>query len=184
MKGLASQAECLLRMSLEALFGLAAIARNDEAIAKLNQSHEFEKQEFAKKLKQWRTTGEHKIDLEALKAIDIDKYSELKITRVSTSSIAKLGNYESWYKNTYMRLSWASHNAINDLEKHLVIKDTEIIGMKNEPQIEDLEFAFCCAIQILINAHNELSEVFKIPVNIKITDFIKQLESLKQLHNL
>ena len=98
LKGLASQSECLLRMSLESLFGLGAIAKNSEAIEKLNQSNEYEKSKFAKKLKLWVSTGKYNIKPDVLKGFEIDKHLKSKIVKVSIFDIAKLGGYESWYK--------------------------------------------------------------------------------------
>lgn len=186
LRGLPSQAECLLRMSLEALFVLGALSRNAEAaVQKLNQSHASEKQKFSTKIQLWLKTGEHKIDPDAINNLDLSDQSKEKIERVYISSLAKLGGYDGWYENTYMQLSWSAHNAINDLEKHLVTNENgEIIAFKNEPQIEDLDFAFCCSIQILINSLNELFQIFVIESSTEIKEFSDKFESLRKLHNL
>jgi hypothetical protein len=160
-KGLLSQARTLLRSAMETQFSLTAIAKHPNFIDQLIDGHAAEQKRAAGNIRLWTHPELKRIAEAEISSGRWKSIQENSAKRLKTIDIAKKAGLEDWYWTVYMVFSWSAHGAALDLGRHVVKgADGEATGFRNEPDVEDQESSWLCAIEILWNAMNSLSLVF------------------------
>lgn len=159
--GLVSQARTLLRSVMETYFSLAAIAKEPGVVVKLLEGDAAEQTRAAKYIKLWQSHELKKIADEAFASDQLQPFIESTANALSTFDLAQKAGLEEWYRTVYMVFSWSTHGAAVDLDRHLVVgEDGDVANFRNEPEVEDQELSWLCAIEILLKATTALAAVF------------------------
>lgn len=159
--GLVPQAGILLRGALETYFALAAIAKDPKVVDELIKGHTAEQKRAARNVLQWQHPELKKIaDAEAASG-RLQPFLASSATALSTFDLAQKAGLEDWYRTVYMVLSWSVHGAAVDLDRHVVVGENgSVAEFRNEPEVDDQESSWLCAIEILLKAVTALSTVF------------------------
>lgn len=159
--GLVSQARVLLRSAVETLFALAAIAKDANTVGKLVEGHAAEQKRAAKNAQLWQDGELKKIaDAEAASG-RLQSNLDSSATALSTFDLAQKAGLEDWYRTVYMVFSWSVHGAAVDLDRHVVVgEDGNVAEFRNEPEVDDQESSWMCAIEVLLKAVAALATIF------------------------
>lgn len=175
LRGMESQSRTLLRTAWEATISLAAFGKNkDKAFDWIQQFDQAGRSQIAKNTKKWQSDELQQTAEQLKKFESYERYFEAKINKPKLSELAENAGRTEQYLSEYMVLSWSAHAHQFELDKRHMIKDeqTNVIGMKNEPQIEGLENTWLLAIQFELQVIEDLALFF---------DFDKsRLDSFKQ----
>jgi len=159
--GLVPQARTLLRSALETHFALAAIAKEDRVVDKLIEGHAAEQKRVAKNFGHLQHTELKQIADAEIASDRLQPFLASSETALSTLDLAKKAGLEHWYRTVYTDLSWSTHGAAVDLDRHVVVgEDGNEAEFRNEPEVEDQESSWLCAIEILLKATTALAAVF------------------------
>lgn len=158
--GLPSQARTLLRAALETLFALAAIAADASVVNKLVEGHAAEQKRAAKNIQLWQHDELRKIAEVDTASGRVKSALDSSATALSTFDLAQNAGLEDWYRTVYMVFSWPVHGAAVDLNRHAVIgKGGDVTEFRNEPEVDNQESSWMCAIEILLKAIAALGAV-------------------------
>jgi Family of unknown function (DUF5677) len=161
--GLPSQSRAVLRAALETLFCLGAVANQPHRAEEFLASHQADRRKVAKRVGEWKNP--------ALRAAVESQLTEEKLSEVLSTSgkelnlrdLAKLAEIEDWYLSMYLLLSFSAHGSVADLAKHLVRDNLgEVVGLRNEPEVEAQSASWCYAIEIQLHAIRALSKLFSL----------------------
>ena len=159
--GLPSQAQILLRAAMETHFALAAIVKDSSVINKLIDGHRAEQKRVAKTYKHFQNSELKQSAVEVYESGRLQPFLESTATPLSAFDLAQKAGLEDLYRTAYMIFSWPTHGAIVDLERHVVKGENgHLVEFRNEPEVENQEFSWFCAIELLLIALNALAEVF------------------------
>lgn len=174
--GLLSQAKVVLRSALESLFSLAAITANSRLALTFAQSADADKRRLANQMLKCTNDG-------LRDSLSAQQFDEATLRGISSSNVSGLKVREfadaagmlDLYNSMYTILSSSTHASILDLSNHLVIDAYDnITELKNEPEVDDQEFVWDAAIEILINAVKALQTIFMIN-NVDIETYKNEL---------
>jgi hypothetical protein len=160
-EGLPSQARVLLRSALETLFALVAVAKDANIVDKLIEGHAAEQKRAARNIQLWQHNELKKIaDVEAASG-RVKSVLDSSATALSTFDLAQRAGLEDWYRTVYMVFSWPVHGAAVDLNRHVVLgEDGDAREFRNEPEVDNQESTWMCAVEILLKAIAALATIF------------------------
>lgn len=159
--GLVPQSRTLLRAAMETLFKLAAIAKDSTVVVNLIKGHDKEKNRVVEHVKRLQHPELKKLVDEEISSGKLDLLISASTGAKSAFDYAKIAELEDWYLMVYMVFSWSTHGAVSDLDRHILKNgDGYITGLCNEPEIEDQESTWSCAIEILLKSATALAAVF------------------------
>jgi hypothetical protein len=156
------QARTLFRSAIESLFTLTAIAKDSNFLDDLLAHHVAEQRRFAKNVRRWQHPELKTIAESEMASGRLQKYLDSNGRQLTTEEIARRAGLEDWYRTVYMVFSWSTHGAAMDLDRHAVVGDDgQILELRNEPETEDQDSSWLCAVEILLEAASSLSVIFK-----------------------
>jgi len=159
--GLIPQARVLLRAAMETLFSLAAIAKEPSVVDRLIEGHAAEQKRAARNVGLWTNPELKQIAESQVASSQLESILASSATALSTFDLAQKAGLEEWYRTVYMVFSWSTHGALIDLDRHTVMgEDGNVVEFRNEPEIEDQESSWICAIEILLKATIALAAIF------------------------
>lgn len=160
-RGLVAQARTLLRMALETLFKLGAIANKPTLMDELIEGVAFERKRLAKNMQLWKDPELRKVaDAEAASG-RLQPFLDSPASGVTTFALAEAAGLEDWYRSLYMLLSWPAHGAPKDLDRHVVVDSNQnLMGFQNEPELEKQYSSWFYSIEILLRALTALGKIF------------------------
>jgi hypothetical protein len=181
LRGLDVPARILLRSAMESLFQLKAIERNRNVVNSIAAGDDV----FRKKLlEKYKRLDDPKVnaELERIGPLQTDtseKFNEWGVKTLSVEQMAAKADLTPLYLSAYPPLSNTAHAGIRDLEGHLEIDDKgEIVALRNEPKIDDLETPFLMAAEFLMISLEAFASILKI----NLGDFLEEpRRSLKEL---
>ncbi|MBZ0133452.1 MAG: DUF5677 domain-containing protein [Rhodocyclaceae bacterium] len=160
-RGLVSQSQILLRSALEAIFQIGAIARDRSIVDKLIEAHAAEQRRVASNVLRWKDPGLRQVAEEKLASEILQPFLNSDASALSAAILAEKAGLEDWYRSLYMVLSWPTHSSAIDLDRHVVLgPDGEPSEFRNEPEIEDQEPTWACAIELLLKSMLALENIF------------------------
>jgi hypothetical protein len=159
--GLIPQARVLLRAAMETFFALAAIAEEPSIVDRLIEGHAAEQKRAARNVELWSHPELKQIADSEVASGRLQSILASSATALSTFDLAQKAGLEDWYRTVYMVFSWSTHGALIDLDRHVVMgEDGDVAEFRNEPEIEDQESSWLCAIEILLKATIALATIF------------------------
>lgn len=180
-RGLVAQARTLLRMALETLFALGAIANKPTLMDKLIEEHAVEQKRLAKNMQLWKDPELRKVaDAEAASG-RLHPFLDSPASGVTTLTLAEAAGLEDWYRTLYTILSWSVHGAPKDLDRHVVVDSNQNpIEFRNEPEIEEQYSSWLYSIEILLKALTALGKIFPNIHERQIEHYSAELQALVQ----
>lgn len=160
-RGLVPQSRILLRSALEALFQLGAIACDGTVVDGLIEAHANEQRRAAKYVLRWQNEELRQVAEKELSSEVLQSFINSHASTLSVATLAKKAGFEDWYHTLYMVLSWPTHSAAIDLERHVVRdSDGELLAFCNEPEVDGQENSWACATELLMKSILALAEIF------------------------
>lgn len=159
--GLVAQAKALLRVALESLFALAAVQAKPEVALSLARSHEADKRTLADRMLRWQGAELKASAASLITEDELKSYLAVKTPDVKTFELAKAADMVDWYLTLYSLLSFPAHATVSDVSAHLIANAAgEVVGLKNEPEIDGQVAAWAWAVEIEIRAADAFAGVF------------------------
>lgn len=171
-RGLDPPARVLLRASLEALFNLAAVAKDPQFLKSYVNADLAEKMRLADKLGKLKdpTTREHvaKVVTSSWKATTQAARDAVDAKKVSVEQAAKVAGLEELYNSAYALFSLSVHSTVRDLERQLECDNQGVVqALVAEPTTEGLTRLYLMAGEVMLEAVQTTAAVF----NIGLEDF-------------
>ncbi len=166
VKGMEIQATILLRCLLESIFSLVASSKSEEMVKKYVNADFIERRKFFNKVRMCRSESmkdlaeKHATD-EVIEEIKED-IKKTEAQRLSTEQIAIKADLHEWYLTAYSIFSHSVHSSARDIEKHLIVDENEkIMGLQNEPTIDNYDLLFATAAECMLQAFMAIEKVFE-----------------------
>ena len=166
-RGMVSQSQVMLRVELEALFSLAAIAKDKNFSNKIVLYEEHQRKSVANKIRRY-AQGKNSNSEETEIAKNIIKNAEMKIKendikKLSTEEIAHKAELHDLYDTVYPMSSLEVHVSARTLESYLVIDENKkIVELKNEPDYKGTLTTLTSGVKCMILANGSLKDIFKL----------------------
>ena len=184
-RGMVSQSYVMLRTELEALFSLAAIAKDKNFPNKIVLHEEHERKSLANKIRRYEqgknsNSEETKIAKEIIKNAEM-KIKEYDIEKLSTEKIAHKADLHDLYDTVYAVSSLEVHVSVRTLESYLVIDENKkIVALKNEPDYKGTLTALTSGVECMILANGSLNELFKLEKHRDVESYRNRLGEIKK----
>jgi hypothetical protein len=181
--GLASEAEVLLRSSLEALFIMKACIKDEDFM------REYIKSDEVKQLALMKAAYKHDAPVftETRKYATSERMKELQerkerreIKEINVRRVAEKAELEVLYDSAYRLLSDSVHCGAKSLEKYITTTD-DVGRVRNVgviPPKAELETVFIIAAQIMIFALDSILTFFKVDKSKELESFDLRLQKL------
>lgn len=181
--GLLSEAEVLLRSSLEALFIMKA-CMNDEDFMR-----EYIKSDEVKQLNIMKAAYKHDatVFMETRKYATTERMRGLQrkkdrkeIKEINVSRVAEKAGLELLYDSAYRLLSDSVHCGPKSLEEYMgVVDDTgKVRSIGIMPTKAELDTVFISAVQIMLFTFDSIFNFFKLDKNSEVESFGKRFQKL------
>jgi hypothetical protein len=187
VRGLDVPARILLRASLESLFKLKAVERDPNVSNAIIAGDEVLRENIKKKFKRIDDpklqTELERIIAEGHGSETVEKFKEWGIKALSVAEMAGKADLMPLYLSAYPVLSDSAHAGIRDLERHVETDASgQIVALRNEPCVDDLEVLFVMAAEFLILALEAHATIFKFSLNAFCDDARRELKDLSDAH--
>lgn len=181
--GLASEAEVLLRSSLEALFIMKA-CMNDEDFMR-----EYIKSDEVKQLTLMKAAYKHDapVFMETRKYATSERMKELQgkkerkeIKEINVSRVAEKAGLEVLYDSAYRLLSDSVHCGPKSLEEYIGVADNtgRVRSIGVMPTKAELDTVFISAVQIMMFTFDSIFTFFKLDKNREVDSFDTRFQKL------
>jgi len=181
--GLASEAEVLLRSSLEALFIMKACMNDEDFMREYIKSDE---------VKQWtlmKAAYKHDapVFMETRKYATSERIKELQgkkerkeIKEINVSRVAEKAGLEVLYDSAYRLLSDSVHCGPKSLEEYITTSDGagRVISVGLMPPKAELDTIFISAVQVMIFALDSILTFFKVDKSKELEPFDLRFQKL------
>ncbi|MFG6486426.1 DUF5677 domain-containing protein [Roseateles sp. BYS78W] len=176
--GLLAQAKALLRVALESLFALAAVEAKPEVAMALALSQEADKRTIADRILRWQQPNLKAAVATVVTEAELNNYLTIKTPEIKTFELAKAADMVDWYLSLYSLLSFPTHGSVSDISSHLITDAAgQVVGLKNEPEIDGQTAAWAWALEIEIRAADAFAAVFG-PIDFSMDDARTRLQTL------
>ena len=181
-KGMVPQATIMLRTELEALFGLAAIAKEPSFWKELYGHEPHQKKRVLNKLKKFRRNDTD--DGSQLSNIDCklkecsEEIEQQNARPLTTEQIAEKAGLQDLYNTVYPWCSLEVHVSPRTLETAYIDnkEQGEILELKFGPDYVRVQIVVATGADCLLLAIVSLSEIFKVDVNEKLSIYRSDLQ--------
>lgn len=186
-RGMMPQSRVLARTTIEGLFMLCAISK-DEKYAKefINDDHR-DRLAFLEKFRKLHGGKlPDDVDSKEVEALEGELKGEVKageIRKKSTEQWAKDADMHDWYLSIYAVLSQAVHSKVKDLESYLVLgPNKEVVDLQWGPTDTDIEKVLMTAVQGMLIALRCTARLFG-GIDAQVDTYQQRLDALivKQL---
>jgi Family of unknown function (DUF5677) len=182
-RGLDLPARVLLRVTLEALFNLGAVAKDSAFLKRYIDADRAERLRLARKLVKLKGPPIHEqvakvVTPQWIAAATFAK-DEVQARKISVEEVARVAGMEDLYNSAYARFSYPVHSTAWDLEQHLELDGQgNVENIKVEPSIEGLQLLYVSAGELLLEAVDITAHIFGISIEQFCLDAKSKLKEL------
>ena len=181
-RGMLTQGRMLARSMLEAVFPLAAIAKDSGFAKEYANKHKLQQLKFFRKAQQLGSEMVKELEdpetkqlVEELK----DEIDNLSIKVLRTEDIAKKAGLHIWYLTAYAVLSGTVHSKAGDLEEYLVLgPNGEIKEFDWGPSSKGLRELLMTVTESMLMAVEHVKSICTINVEVNLEQYRNQLNKL------
>lgn len=185
-RGMVDQSYAILRVLVESLFYLAAISNDSNFAVEYVQYEEHQRKSALSKLKRYKEAKDKK-DPEIEKTARIIREIEKEIVdsnikKFPTENVAYKAGLHDWYDTVYAFSSSFVHTSARSLQSHIILDEEseQIVGMKNEPDIEGIIFPLSTGVEAIFVAISSVCKIFGMKEPDQLTTFATAFRTLMQ----
>jgi hypothetical protein len=181
LRGMDPPGRILLRAALESLFKLKAVERDRNVTNSIVAGDDEFRRKLLEKFKRIDDPNlKDELDrIGPLKSEMADKFKEWGVKLLNVEQMAAKADMTAVYLSTYPVLSDTVHAGIRDLEtRHVETRDGEIVTLRNEPEVDNLELLFLMATEFLITAVEAFGSILQLDLGNFVDDSQRALKTL------
>jgi hypothetical protein len=169
--GMIAPARAALRDTLEAVFTVCALTKNDEAVKAFIADDLLQRRKLVNKAKQHDYTNlqvlRGAITEELVQSIDA-QIKEREATALHTERLAQLAGMHDWYTTLYAILSKTTHTHVRDLECYLILDDDgKMRHLEYAPSMDEVPDLLLITMECILRGADALAQTFGLPFETK-----------------
>jgi hypothetical protein len=183
-RGIAPQAQMLLRCMLESIFSLVAISKHKDMARQFIAADAVNRLKMFNKVKTWKSEGLRELtrqrDTGVTKQEIEQDIEETDAKNISVEQMAIKAGLHDWYLTAYVIFSGSVHTSVRDLESHLAVDEaSNTVSIVNEPTIAELDKLLLTAAEGMLLVLQAVEKVFSVDTSQFVNN---QYAELGRLH--
>ena len=168
-RGMASAGQVVLRAQLEALFTLAALAKDEATVSHYIDNDKRLRLAIARKLRDSSSPELKPLKGQYLENLHKDLQEAVEdqgITRLSVEELAKIGGFHDWYVTLYASFSSPAHSDARAMERYVETgPQGDIQALTISVSMDETRALLAHAVLFLLKTREVLPWVFEAPID-------------------